>query len=264
MREYRDYQESIKDVSAKAGESSLLEDYAPAAFLLVGVFISAAATYYLNEVGLRNSPLYARTIGSQNAAILVLAILEGSFLALTLGGFAILKTLPQRVAGSRARVALKAVLSANILAAFVMLAGYHSALLPMVSAYAQWGVPLTIVGAIWFWAYVVAHRRTTLLRDSVLDVQAIAQREWADQYVEDQRAYRSAYQTIVQAPEFEGLRASIATRQAVAEISRASGLPTDEVTAIYEDKTGKPLRLTGAGGRKMGYTASGGETGGKP
>jgi hypothetical protein len=126
-----------------------------------------------------NSPLYDRTIGSGNAALLVLFILEGSFLTLVLLGYRILKSKPQREVGRSAIVALKIVLSANILVAFVMLAGFNSLMLPAVRFYAQWGTPVTVIGAGWLWAFIVVNRRKTILRDAMLDNAAEAEKLWS-------------------------------------------------------------------------------------
>jgi len=64
MKEYKDYQSKLSEVEKQENEGSdAAEQHVPALFLLVGAFISAAATYYLNEAGMKNSPLYAMTIG---------------------------------------------------------------------------------------------------------------------------------------------------------------------------------------------------------
>lgn len=99
---------------------------------------------------MKSSPLYAKTIGSENAALLVTGIIEGTFLALTVWGHKILKSQPQREWGKRGLFVLKVVLALNVIVAAVMLSGQGSSLRGMVDLYAQWGAPATVAAAIWF------------------------------------------------------------------------------------------------------------------
>jgi hypothetical protein len=128
---------------------------------------------------------------------------------------------------------LKVVLSANILVAFVHLLGITGA--PAIEVYAQWGAPLTVIGAGIFWAYIVAHRRRTMMRDQMLDESAAIQKLWADQHRTDQKRYRSTYQTIVDSPEMQSLREQIAVRHAIEQIATHSQITFDEAATIYHE-----------------------------
>jgi hypothetical protein len=240
MKEYKEYQEKLNEVERQEAESSdAAEQHIPAAFLLIFAFISGAATYYLNEAGMRNSPLYNKTIGAENAAFLVLGILEGSFLTLTLFGHKILKSKPQRSVGKVAILVLKIVLSLNILVAFVMLAGYRSQIMPGVELYAQWGVPLTVIGAGWLWAYIVTHRRKTIMRNQMLDDAAEVERLWAEQHRIDQQRYRDAYRQISASPEMQRVREEIAVRQAIEQIAQESQITFSEADEMYHRLQGR-------------------------
>jgi hypothetical protein len=234
LKEYDDYQNKLKDLERKEAEASeAIEQHVPALFVLVFAFISGAATFYLNEAGMKHSPLYDRTIGSSNAAFLVLFTLEGSFLALTLIGHRILKSQPQRESGKTAIMALKVVLSLNVLVAFVMLAGFQSMMLPAVRFYAQWGTPITVIGAGWLWAHIVVNRRKTILRDAMLDDSAAVERLWAEQHRLDQDRYRTAYQKIAGSQEMTEMREELAVRAAIEQIAREGNISFQDAQQIY-------------------------------
>lgn len=259
MKDYKKYLakfESAEDREEKA--SGTAENIIPLLFLFVGAAVSAGATYYLGERGMRASPFYARTIGADNAAILNTIITEGTFLALTLGHF-ILKSKPQREIGRFGLIVTKCVLSLNVIVAFVMLAGFESVILPAVEIYAQWGVPITLVGAIWLWAHIVTNRRKTIMRNAMLDRSAIIEEIWAEQHREDQEKYRHAYKAIADSPEMDSLRSGIARRRVVEEIARQANITTDEAehfiaeiesrkalpSAGHSSPAGHPQRING-------------------
>jgi hypothetical protein len=246
VKEYKEYQERLKGIeSEEAQSSSWIEDWGPVTFLIIFAFISMAATYYLNEAGMRDSPFYARTIGRENAAYLVTAILEGSFLVLTLWGHKILKSQPQRSVGNFALLVLKIALSLNILVAFMMLIGLRQGVMPFVETYAQWGAPFTVVGAGWFWAFIVTRRRKTILRNQMLDASAEIEQLWSAQHQIDQARYREAYQDISGSAEMDELRRRIAERQAIAQIAQQCQISLDEAEALYNQMIDRRRRLTG-------------------
>jgi hypothetical protein len=234
LKEYKDYQSKLDEVEKQEAQSSEVpEQVVPAFFLLIFAGISGAATYFLNEAGMRNSPLYDMTIGSRNAVLLVLIILEGSFLTLTLLGHKILKSKPQRAIGKFAIVALEAVLSLNILVASVLLARFQTLALPGVQLYAQWGAPLTVIAAGWLWAYIVIKRRKTIMRNQMLDDAAEVERLWAEQHRLDQQRYRDAYRQMSASPEMQRMREEIAAAQAIEQIAQQSQISIAEAEEIY-------------------------------
>jgi hypothetical protein len=246
VKEYKEYQERLNRIEGEeAQSSSWTEDWGPVVFLIIFSFISMAATYYLNEAGMRNSPFYVRTIGRENAAYLVTAILEGSFLVLTLWGHKILKSQPQRSVGKFALHMLKVALSLNILVAFIMLIGLQQGVIPFVETYAQWGAPCTVVGAGWFWAFIIAKRRRTILRNQMLDASAEIEQLWSEQHKIDQARYREAYQVISSSPEMDELRRQIAVRQAIAQIAGQCQISLDEAEQLYTQMIERRRRLTG-------------------
>jgi hypothetical protein len=246
VKEYKEYQARLKEIGDEEDRgSSWMEDWGPVAFLIIFALISMAATYYLNEAGMRDSPFYARTIGRENAAYLVTAILEGSFLVLTLWGHKILKSQPQRSVGNFALLVLKIALSLNILVAFMMLIGLRQGIMPFVETYAQWGAPFTVVGAGWFWAFIVTRRRKTILRNQMLDASAEIEQLWSAQHKIDQTRYREAYQEISGSAEMDELRRRIAERQAIAQIAQQCQISLDEAEALYNQMIDRRRRLTG-------------------
>jgi hypothetical protein len=230
LKQYEDYQKKLDDVEKQEDQSSdAAEMNIPAFYLIIGAVISGAATYYLNEAGMRGSPLFERTIGAQNGALLVLAILEGSFLALTLAGHRILKSKPQRSVGKFAIYGLEGVLSVNIIVASLLLSGAATAALtPLIRLYATFGAPLTVIGALWLWTYLVIHRRKTMMRDRMLDDAAEVERLWAEQHRLDQERYRETYQRASASPEAQAIREEIAGRAVLDQLARQGRLSEAE------------------------------------
>lgn len=234
MQEYKDYQNELKQTEAEEKRSnSAIEYFAPAVFLLVFCAISAGATFYLNHAGMKSSPLYEKLIGAENAAYLVLFILEGSFIALSLFGHHLLKSEEQRKAGKVGLFALKVVLSLNILVAFLHLTGITSA--PLLEKYSQWGAPITVIGAGVLWSYIVAHRRKTKMRNQFLDDSAKITSLWGEQHRRDQERYRMTYETITNSDEMQALREQIAVKHAIEQIAAQSGLTFNEAATVYHE-----------------------------
>lgn len=234
MQEYKDYQSELKKTEAEEKRSSsTIEYFAPAVFLLVFCAISAGATFYLNHAGMKSSPLYEKLIGAENAAYLVLFILEGSFIALSLFGHHLLKSEEQRKAGKLGLLALKVVLSLNILVAFLHLTGITSA--PLLEKYSQWGAPITVIGAGVLWSFIVAHRRKTKMRNQFLDDSAKITNLWAEQHRRDQERYRSTYEQITNSDEMQTLREQIAVKHAIEQIAAQSGLTFNEAAMVFHE-----------------------------
>lgn len=232
MQDYRDYQSQLKQTEAEEKQASdTVENVVPGVFLIVFCAISAGATFYLNHTGIAASPFYTRFVSPEYAAFLILFILEGSFIALSLMGHKILKSEQQRRIGNMGLVALKVVLSLNILVAFLHLIKITSA--PMLEAYAQYGAPITIIGSGALWSYLVAHRRKTMLRNQMLDDAAKARSLWAEQYRDDQKKYRAAYNTIANSQEMNQLREMLAVRHAIEQIALQCSVSFEEAAKSY-------------------------------
>lgn len=235
MQGYAEYKDKLKKTEEEENKSStsFVENKVPAGFLLIFALISGGATYYLNHVGLKGSPLFDRTIGSHNAVLLVLIILEGSFLSLTLLGYKILKSKAQRIVGAYAITALKIVLSLNILVSFILLSGFQSMLMGGVTFYSHWGVPLTVIGGGWLWTYIVVNRRRTIIRNQMLDNQADIEQLWADQHKLDQQHYRDAYRKIADSQEMQEVREKLAVRAAIDQIAKENGTEYEDAEMLY-------------------------------
>ncbi len=249
MKEYKDYQSKLKDVEKQENEGGeMAEQHIPAFFMLVFAFMTAGATYYLNEAGMRGSPFYEMTIGSEKAALLVTIVLEGSLLAIVLLGHRMLKSLPQRKASKTALPILEGILCINFITAFVMLnKGIETAILPAVKLYAQWGAPLAALASGIFWIYIAVHRRKTIMRNQMLDDAAESERLWAEQHRVDQKRYRDTYQNISDSPEMQEMREEIAVVQAIEQIARESQITFAEAEEIYYRIQERKHRQLGSG-----------------
>ena len=121
MQTYKDFQSTQsqyeRDANDKHEVSGIIIHWF---FLLIGAAISAGASYYIGHRGLSGNTFYQRFIGAENAALLVVVALDGTFLALVYGLATFLKTTQQRELASRALFVVKVVLCLNILAAFLL------------------------------------------------------------------------------------------------------------------------------------------------
>ena len=124
-------------------------------FLICGALISAGASYFIGHKGFVGNSFYERFIGASNAALLVVVVLDGSFLALVWGLGSFLKTQEQRTLAKYALIACKAILCLNIFAAFLLIQG--ASVLPIVSAYTVYGSPLVIGASLWLWSSLYGH-----------------------------------------------------------------------------------------------------------
>ncbi len=131
MQTYQDYQTKQTEFEQEANDkhetTGALIHWL---FLLIGAAISAGASYFIGHKGLSGNEFYTRLIGAQNAALLVVAALDGTFLALCYGMASFLKSSEQRALAGRALVVVKLVLCANILAAFLLI--QKASVLPIV------------------------------------------------------------------------------------------------------------------------------------
>ncbi len=104
MQTYQDYQARQADFEHDADEkhetTGALIHWL---FLLIGTAISAGASYFIGHKGLSGNEFYERFIGAQNAALLVVAALDGTFLALCYGMASFLKSSEQRALAGRAQ-----------------------------------------------------------------------------------------------------------------------------------------------------------------
>ncbi len=250
MQTYKDFlskqDEFEKDADTKHETSGTIIYWL---FLLAGALISAGASYYIGHKGLAGNPFYERFIGASNSALLIVLVLDGTFLALVWGMGTFLKTTEQRALARRALVAIKVILCANILAAFLLIQG--ASVLPVVTAYTVYGSPLVIGASLWLWSSLYSHRRKGQMMAGALH--SIARRDdlWGAQYIADQRRNKEAYDLAQQSPAMVALRNEAARRKAIADVASEFGLTLAEAEQVYahaeRDKTAsRPTVAPGA------------------
>ena len=200
-------------------------------FLVVGALVSAGASFYIGHRGLAGNPFYERFFGSRNAAFLVVALLDGTFLALNLGLASFLKSEKQRQLARVALVVVKIILCVNIFAAFLMVQAAET--MPWISLYVTYGSPFVIGGVIWLWSELFSHRRKNQMMAAALDVQAQRDAMWAKQYLLDQHRSRAAYDLASNSPQMAELRNRVARQKAIADIAAQFSLPTEEAERLF-------------------------------
>jgi len=200
-------------------------------FLLIGAAISGGASYFIGHRGLAGNPFYERFIGAQNAAFLVVFLLDGTFLALCLGLASFLKSQQQRALARRALVAVKVILCLNLFAAFLMV--QSAAAVPLISQYVTYGSPIIVGGVIWLWSTLFSHRRKNQMMANALDTQAQRDAMWARQYLADQARNRQAYDLIAASPAVNALRNEAARRRVIEDIAKQFALTYEEAEQIY-------------------------------
>jgi hypothetical protein len=261
MQTYQDYQAKQSQFERDANDrheavGALIHWF----FLLIGAAISAGASYFIGHRGLSGNAFYARFIGAENAALLVVVALDGTFLALCYGMATFLKTTQQRELASKALFAVKLILCANILAAFLLV--QKAAVLPLVELYAVYGAPLVIAATLWLWSSLFARRRNNIMQAAALDTIAARDRLWAEQYLQDQARNRAAYNLAADSPAMNALRNEAARRKAIEDVANEFGLTFADAERVYlqaeTDRAAKQLKpaagqtVVWRGGQRIG------------
>lgn len=246
MNDYKQYQEAQSTYEKAANEKhegiGLLVHWL---FLVAGAAVSAGASFFIGHRGLAGNAFYDRFIGAQNAAFLVVFLLDGTFLALNLGLASFLKSEKQRLFARTALVIVKLILCVNILAAFLMV--QSAAAVPIISQYVTYGSPLVVGGVIWLWSELFSNRRKNQMMAAALDVQAQRDSIWAKQYITDQHRNRQAYEIAASSPQMAALRQEVARRKAIEDIAAQFNLPFEQAEQIYlhaeAERASKAARL---------------------
>lgn len=232
MQTYKDFQSTQsqfeRDANDKHEATGWLVHWF---FLLIGAAISAGASYFIGHRGLSGNTFYQRFIGAENAALLVVVALDGTFLALCYGMATFLKTTQQRELASRALFVVKVVLCANILAAFLLI--QRAAVLPIVETYVVYGSPVVIGATLWLWSSLFALRRRSMMMAHALDTIAARDRIWSQAYLADQARNRAAYDLAANSPAMNALRNAAARRKAIEDVANEFGLSFAEAERVY-------------------------------
>lgn len=234
QKDFADFKKDSQQMAVEAKTSHQMLEKTPWLFIALGVAISAACTYFLGEQGLKKSDLYRNLIGAENTALLVVGVMEGSLIALIYGMTTFLKSQGQRDLAKRGINILKAILCLNVLAAFGLWTTKDAGLLGVVEMYAQWGTPLTICGALWFWPKILNLRHQDLQRAAVLETNAKMSAEWMKRYEQDQKSYIAAYSAIQDSPEMLAAQLSIAEYEAIQQLATERGIPVEAAFALFE------------------------------
>ncbi len=254
QKDFVEYKNESDKIATEAKSSHALLEKTPWAFILIGVAISAAATYFLGEMGLKNSDLYKNLIGAENTAGLVVAIIEGSLIALIVGMTTFLKSAAQRKLGAMGINVLKGILCANVLTAFaiwVTKGKESSNFMGLIEVYAQWGTPITICGALWFWPKILSLRHQDLQRAAVLDTNAKMADEWRKRLEQDQQNYLNAYGSIQDSDEMMEMQKEIAQYEAIQQLAKERGIPFEDAQLIFDRAR---MRKRGGEQRQFGTT----------
>jgi hypothetical protein len=231
-------------------------------FLLIGAAISAGASYFIGHRGLSGNAFYQRFIGAENAALLVVVALDGTFLALCYGMATFLKTTQQRELASRALFVVKVILCANILAAFLLI--QRAAVLPIIETYVVYGAPVVIGATLWLWSSLFARRRRNVMMAAALDTIAERDRIWSQAYLADQQRNRAAYDLAANSPAMNALRNAAARRKAIEDVANEFGLSFAEAERVYlqaeTERDARALKPAGQtvvwrGGQRVGNGA---------
>lgn len=232
MNDYQQYQKSQSEFETAAeNKHETTGIVVHWVFLLLGAIVSAGASFYIGHRGMAGNPFYDRLFGAQNAALLIVFLLDGTFLALCLGLASFLKSESQRNIARRALVAVKIILCLNVLAAFLLV--QNAAAVPLISFYVTYGAPLIVGGTIWLWSSLFSHRRKNQMMANALDTQAKRDALWAGQYLADQARNRAAYNVIAASPSVNALRNEAARRKVIEDIAAQFNLPFNEAEQIY-------------------------------
>ncbi len=234
QKDFAEYKTESTQLAHDAKTSHQLMEKTPWLFILLGVAISAACTYYLGEQGLKNSDLYKGLIGAENTALLVVGVMEGSLIALIYGMTTFLKSSEQRKLAATGINVLKAILCLNVIGAFALWVTKDKNSIGVIELYAQWGTPVTICGALWFWPKILNLRHQDLQRAAVLDQNAKMADEWRKRHSQDQQNYLTAYAAIQDSDEMMEAQRAIAEYEAIQQLASERGIPFEDAQMIFE------------------------------
>ncbi|MGH9798749.1 MAG: hypothetical protein ACRD82_00135 [Blastocatellia bacterium] len=167
------------------------------AMMLIGVIVTGTMTYALTHKGMTSSALWKEWVDF--AAFLPVALLEGSALALVYGRHYWFRSTEQRALANIASWTIWLVLAATSIVHFAFGASGNGTMQSVMSVYASYVLPLTIVAVPMLWKRLYDSAPESAMRVAVLEAEASLRSQLVEVQIEQNglmvHAYRDAMNT---------------------------------------------------------------------
>lgn len=229
MKHLEHYTREMKQVADQASKSKGIIGGGSFAWLMmiIGVIVTGTMTYALTHKGMSSSALWSGWVDV--AAFFPVGLLEGSALALVYGRHHWFRSREQRALADVASWAIWIVLAATSICHFAAGASQDSTLNWLMSIYASYILPLTIVAVPMLWKRLYDAAPESSMRVAVLEAEAKLRSDLVEVAREQNDLMIAAYR--------EGLNTPAVTQARRQLFEKASIEHAREITGFIEGET---------------------------
>lgn len=242
MRSLDHYTREMKDVAIKAGKDKGLIGGGSMAWtmMIIGVIVTGTMTYSLTHKGMNNSALWRQWVDF--AAFLPVTLLEGSALALIYGRHHWFRSSEQRGIANIASWLIWVILAVTSVAHFALSGTQDSTIDWMLSAYASYILPLTIVAVPMLWKRLYDLAPESAMRVAILEAEAALRSQLVEVQKEQNDLLISAYRSGMDTPRVTQARQAIFEQASIEHAKNIVGFIEGAETHTGEQET-KPRKL---------------------
>lgn len=172
--------------------------------MIVGVIVTGTMTYSLTRKGMGSSALWRAWVDF--AAVLPVALLEGSAIALVYGRHYWFRSAEQRRIANIAGWVIWVLLAATSIVHFAFDAAGNASMHTIMGVYASYVLPLAIVGAPMLWKKLYDAAPESAARAAILEAEADLRSELLEVQREQNRLMIEAYRESLQTPRVTAAR----------------------------------------------------------
>jgi len=209
------------------------------AMMLIGVVVTGTMTYALTHKGMMSSALWKAWVDF--AAFLPVTLLEGSALALVYGRHYWFRSAEQRALANVASWIIWLVLAATSIVHFAFSASGDGTMQSVMSVYASYVLPLTIVAVPMLWKRLYDSAPESAMRVAVLEAEASLRSQLVEVQKEQNGLMVHAYRGAMNSPRVSAARRALFEQASIEHAQNIVGFIEGA-----EDRT-EPPALPGAG-----------------
>jgi hypothetical protein len=177
------------------------------AMMLIGVVVTGTMTYALTHKGMMSSALWKAWVDF--AALLPVALLEGSALALVYGRHYWFRSAEQRALANVASWVVWLVLAATSIVHFAFAASGNGTMQSVMGVYASYVLPLTIVTVPMLWKRLYDSAPESAMRVAVLEAEASLRSQLVEVQKEQNGLMVHAYRGAMNSPRVSAARRAL-------------------------------------------------------
>ena len=223
MKHLEHYTREMKQVADQASKSKGIIGGGSFAWLMmiIGVIVTGTMTYALTHKGMSSSALWSGWVDV--AAFFPVGLLEGSALALVYGRHHWFRSREQRALADVASWAIWIVLAATSICHFAAGASQDSTLNWLMSVYASYVLPLTIVAVPMLWKRLYDAAPESAMRVAVLEAEAKLRSDLVEVAREQNGLMISAYREALETPKVSQARKELFERASIEHAKEITG-----------------------------------------